>query len=186
MFLAGPLFDIGMAKLANEAQAAVIGGEESDPIIRQHVFVGRELAHAVQGTPRQVHDAALRHYEIWDGSGYPSGLTGAEIPRATRTAAVVGVFDGLTTDRPGVARMSSFDALSHMQRGMRRRFDPAVVEALIVGLSGEAGFTQYGGDGCGEARAGRGGLTDLMYRPLPQCWLKYRDDVGARRVDGWT
>ena len=138
--LAGLLFDIGMAKLPEQTDAAA--SNENNPVVRQHVFVGRELLHGVQGMPRQVHDAALSHHERWDGSGYPSGLAGEEIPRAARIAAAVDVFDMLTTDRPGVKRMTPFDALSLMRRRMEGQFDPAILEALILGLSGQATFSQ--------------------------------------------
>jgi HD-GYP domain-containing protein (c-di-GMP phosphodiesterase class II) len=134
--LAGLLVDIGMAKLTQEAQAAALAGDESNPMIRQHVFVGRELLHEVRGMPAIVHDAALGHHERRDGSGYPSGLAGNDIPPAARIAAVVDVFDGLTTERSGRARLSSYQALKFIAQRMRGQFEPEIIDALILGLSG--------------------------------------------------
>ncbi len=134
--LAGLLFDIGMAKMTNELQTAALTGGESDPLIRHHVFVGRELLHGVEGIPARVHDAALGHHERWDGSGYPSGLAGMDIPPAARIAAVVDVYDGLMTDGRGMARMSAYEALKFMAQTMKGQFESEVIDALILGLSG--------------------------------------------------
>jgi len=112
------------------------GGPGGDGAVILGEDVGRELLHEVQGMPARVHDAALGHHERWDGSGYPSGLAATDIPPAARIAAVVDVFDGLTTDGRGMARWSAYDALKFMAQTMKGQFDPEVIDALILGLSG--------------------------------------------------
>lgn len=71
------------------------------------------------------------HHERWDGSGYPRGLKGEEIPLSARVFSVVDVFDALTSDRcyrPGWSRHS---ALDYIRRMAGTEFDPAIVEAFL-------------------------------------------------------
>jgi putative two-component system response regulator len=76
-------------------------------------------------------EIALNHHERWDGSGYPRGLRGAEIPRSARIVAVVDVFDALTHHRPYKAAWPMDDAVAELQRQRNMQFDPDVVDAFI-------------------------------------------------------
>lgn len=69
-------------------------------------------------------EIALTHHERWDGSGYPRGLRGQEIPLAGRIAAIADVFDALTSDRPYRPAMGMGAALELMQEGAGSDFDP--------------------------------------------------------------
>jgi len=71
------------------------------------------------------------HHEKWDGTGYPRGLKGEEIPLAARIFAVVDVFDALTSDRPYRPAWSIRDALKYIQDQAGRHFDPQVAEAFL-------------------------------------------------------
>lgn len=73
----------------------------------------------------------LYHHENWDGTGYPKGLKGEEIPLAARVFAVVDVFDALTNDRPYRSAWSQERALEHIRSEAGKRFDPKVVSAFI-------------------------------------------------------
>ena len=73
---------------------------------------------------------AWTHHENWDGSGYPSGLAGEDIPLAGRIVAVADVFDALTTDRPYRRAWSEDDAFAYVEQERGRKFDPDIVEAL--------------------------------------------------------
>ncbi len=76
-------------------------------------------------------DIPYCHHERWDGSGYPRGLRGEEIPLSARIFAVVDVFDALTSDRPYRKAWSRDDAIAHIREGSGRHFDPAVTEAFL-------------------------------------------------------
>jgi putative two-component system response regulator len=74
---------------------------------------------------------AWTHHEWFDGSGYPRGLAGDDIPLVGRIAAVADVFDALTRDRVYRARMSREEALVIMHEGRGVHFDPAVLEVFL-------------------------------------------------------
>ena len=130
--LAGLLYDLGMARVSRRSTT---GDPDLDPIVRQHVFIGRDLIQTVPGISREVRDAAISHHERWDGTGYPAGLRSSRIPLTARIAAVVGTFDALTTTAPGGTPIGAFQALRVMGRQMPGRFDPAILRALVAGLS---------------------------------------------------
>src|SRR5690606_25007578 len=74
---------------------------------------------------------ALRHHEKWDGSGYPDGLAGEDIPLAARIVALVDVFDALTSVRPYKPAWPLDDALGYIRRESGRHFDPRLVDAFL-------------------------------------------------------
>jgi putative nucleotidyltransferase with HDIG domain len=77
-------------------------------------------------------DIPYCHHERWDGSGYPRGLAGEEIPLVARIFAVVDVYDALTSDRHYREGWRSDDALAHIREESGRHFDPAVVDAFLA------------------------------------------------------
>ena len=78
--------------------------------------------------------------ERWDGSGYPSGLKGEQIPFPARLFAVVDVFDTLVSDRPFRSVWSKQAALDHIQEGAGSLFDPAIATTFLK-LVKENGFS---------------------------------------------
>lgn len=130
--LAGLLYDLGMARIARRTST---GDPDLDPVVRQHVYIGRDLIQSVPGISREVRDAAVGHHERWDGGGYPAGLQSTRIPLTGRICAVVDTFDVLTTTVPDGTPVGAFQALRAMSRDMPGRFDPALLRALVVGLS---------------------------------------------------
>ena len=71
------------------------------------------------------------HHEKWDGSGYPRGLKGEEIPLSARLFAVVDVWDALRSDRPYRKAWSPEEALAHIKEQANKHFDPQVVELFL-------------------------------------------------------
>jgi HD-GYP domain-containing protein (c-di-GMP phosphodiesterase class II) len=76
-------------------------------------------------------------HENWDGSGYPDGLSGAEIPLAARIIRVCDAFVAMTSTRPYRAALAVEDAIRELRRRAGSHFDPAAVDALLEHL--EAG-----------------------------------------------
>lgn len=71
------------------------------------------------------------HHERWDGSGYPQGLKGEEIPLEARIFAMVDVWDALTSDRPYRAALSKEEAVALIKQGIGTQFDPRVAEVFL-------------------------------------------------------
>lgn len=80
---------------------------------------------------QQALDIPYSHHEKWDGSGYPRGLAGEQIPLAARIFAIVDVFDALTSDRPYRSALSSMQALDYIRSQSGSHFDPQVVNAFL-------------------------------------------------------
>lgn len=71
------------------------------------------------------------HHERWDGSGYPRGLKGQQIPLEARIFALVDVYDALTSDRPYRTAWSQQEALAHIEKQSGKHFDPKIVAAFL-------------------------------------------------------
>ncbi len=110
-------------------------------IIRQHPLYAYELL-------RNIHflEPALEipycHHEKWDGSGYPRGLKGEEIPLAARIFAVVDVWDALTSDRPYRKAWSEAETKEYLRAQAAKHFDPRIVEVFLRLLESERASSQ--------------------------------------------
>lgn len=80
-------------------------------------------------------DIPYCHHEKWDGTGYPRGLKGEEIPIAARIFAVVDVWDALTSDRPYRDAWPKEKTLKYIREQSGKHFDPQVVEAFLEFLN---------------------------------------------------
>jgi cyclic di-GMP phosphodiesterase len=105
--------------------------------MKQHTVVGYEIlddAHADNELLKMAATIALTHHEWFDGSGYPRGLGGEEIPIEGRIAAVADVFDALLSDRPYRPAMSVADAAKTIAGERGTHFDPRIADALLDDL----------------------------------------------------
>ena len=104
---------------------------DEQQIMRRHPQLGHEI---LAGSPSRYLQMgaiiALGHHEKFDGTGYPQGLAGEEIPLPARIVAVADVFDALTSDRPYKRAWSFQDALQFIRSESGRHFDPACVRAF--------------------------------------------------------
>jgi HD-GYP domain-containing protein (c-di-GMP phosphodiesterase class II) len=75
--------------------------------------------------------AVRHHHERWDGTGYPDGLGGEDIPLVARVVTVADVFDAITSNRPYRTALALDAAREEITRGIGSHFDPAVVEAFM-------------------------------------------------------
>jgi putative two-component system response regulator len=81
---------------------------------------------------RPAIDIPYCHHEKWDGSGYPRGLRGEEIPLAARIFAIVDVWDALLSERPYRSAWSKKATLDYIHSQSGKHFDPNVVEAFTI------------------------------------------------------
>lgn len=133
IYLAAPLHDVG--KVAIPDNILLKPGrlnEQEFAVIRTHAEIGsRILADSPCELIQIGATIAAAHHERWDGSGYPRGLKGAEIPVEARVVAVADVFDALTTRRPYKEAMPLEAARQYLEEKKGREFDPACVDAFL-------------------------------------------------------
>lgn len=131
--LAAPLHDMG--KIAIPDAVLMKPGpldQDEQAIMRRHPKIGYELLIGSQNRMIQAGALiALRHHERYDGSGYPDGLRGEQIPLQARIVAVADVFDALISARPYKPAWTCDAALAYLYLQRGRLFDPACVDALL-------------------------------------------------------
>jgi adenylate cyclase len=139
-----PLHDIGKVGVADRVlskPAALTDDELAE--IRKHPAFGRDVidrAKAEMGDDEHDEDGVLElarelvytHHEKWDGSGYPQGLRGENIPLVGRLMAVVDVYDATVTTRRYHPAMSHDDAVKVIVEGKGTHFDPTIVDAFVA------------------------------------------------------
>jgi len=99
-------------------------------IIKKHPVFAREMLKQIEFLHSSM-DIPSFHHEKWDGSGYPNGLVGKEIPIAARIFAVIDVWDALTSDRPYRKALSYKKSLEYIWNNSGKHFDPEVVNAFF-------------------------------------------------------
>jgi CHASE2 domain-containing sensor protein len=105
---------------------------EDREVMRRHTTVGADIVSGSSSPVMQMAEQiALTHHERWDGSGYPQGLAGEEIPLPGRICAVCDVFDALLSERPYKEPWPYEEAITELRRERGHHFDPAVVDAFL-------------------------------------------------------
>jgi hypothetical protein len=105
---------------------------EERSIMRDHVSVGAMMV--AGAASRSVTEAILHHHEFWDGRGYPSGLSGEDIPLYARIIALGDVWDAITSARPYKGGEARSHAIGVLQEGAGSQFDPDLVDVFLKGL----------------------------------------------------
>src|SRR5690606_33422834 len=107
--------------------------EDEKALMRRHPEIGHDLLKDSQNRFEQMGASiALHHQERYDGSGYPQGLAGEDIPVEARVVAVADVFDALLSKRPYKPAWSLDDTLDYIGSERGRLFDPRCVDALLA------------------------------------------------------
>jgi putative two-component system response regulator len=131
---AAPMHDLGKIGIPDQilAKPGKLDPIERD-IMKLHTVIGAKI---LQGSDAEIiklgGTIALTHHEKWDGTGYPGGLKGKEIPMAGRITAVVDVFDALTSKRPYKEPFSDEKSMVIIRSWRGSYFDPEVVDAFIA------------------------------------------------------
>ena len=101
-------------------------------MIREHPVLGNQLLNTASSPLiRMASRIALTHHERWDGSGYPLGLAGEDIPIEGRITAIADVFDALSTKRPYKPAIPVKECFEIMREGSGSHFDPAILDAFF-------------------------------------------------------
>ncbi|MGQ9474949.1 MAG: GAF domain-containing protein [Actinomycetota bacterium] len=104
--------------------------EEERREMEYHPFIGTRILQSVR-LLEPVMPLVYHHHERYDGSGYPDGLKGEEIPLGSRIIAVADAFESMTSDRPYRKALPLEEALAELRRGAGTQFDPRVVEIFL-------------------------------------------------------
>ena len=98
--------------------------------MKLHASVGADILSSIE-FPYPVVPIVRHHHESWDGSGYPDGLRGTDIPIGARILSVVDCFDALTSDRPYRPRLPDSEAIKILMERRGRMYDPLVVDTFL-------------------------------------------------------
>jgi len=126
------LFDVGRAKLPTELLNAPRKLSKAEMhVIHQHVETSLEAISQTPGASQEVLDMVATHHERHDGSGYPRGLRGDQIPLFGRIAGLVDSYDAITSKRPYADTLSSYEAARELYEWRDGAFQAALVEQFI-------------------------------------------------------
>ncbi|MFY9844063.1 MAG: HD domain-containing phosphohydrolase [Terriglobales bacterium] len=133
------LHDIGMVAVDKRllGKTSRLDAEESREM-RDHTVVGHQIVSQVQFPWPQIPEIVRWHHERADGSGYPDGLDGDEIPQAVRIVALAETFDAMTSERPYRERLSVGVALQELIRMSPQKYDPQILQALMIQVRRDA------------------------------------------------
>jgi putative two-component system response regulator len=130
---AAPLHDVGKIGVPDNIllKPGRLTPEEFE-IIKPHTTIGAALLSGGHSEMvKAAESIALTHHERWDGSGYPVGLKGEDIPLEGRIVSIADVFDALSHDRPYKKAWPLEDCVAEIERNSGRQFDPQVVSAFL-------------------------------------------------------
>ncbi|MDE1921222.1 MAG: response regulator [Candidatus Omnitrophica bacterium] len=132
LFTASPLHDIGKIAIPD---SILLKPSRLEPhefeIIKTHTILGAQmLAGSNSVFLKMAETIALNHHEKWDGSGYPQGIRGEEIPITGRICAVADVFDALSSDRPYKGAWTIEKTMAELRKQKGTHFDPKLIDAF--------------------------------------------------------
>ena len=139
VYKSAPLHDIGKIRIPDAIlnKPGKLTPEEFDIMKKHSVYGGAIIDELIESLPQASYlevarDIALYHHERWDGTGYPEGLKGEEIPLPARIMAVADVFDALISDRVYKKAFSFEKAMDIIKEESGTHFDPDIVKAFFA------------------------------------------------------
>jgi HD-GYP domain-containing protein (c-di-GMP phosphodiesterase class II) len=140
MFKAAPLHDIG--KVGIPDRILLKNGPFTDEewaIMKTHALIGESVLSSANTTHEGGSEVIARaikiaggHHEKWDGTGYPRGLAGEDIPLEARVMSLADMYDALLSERPYKKAWSHQEAVKEIITRRNTQFDPLVVDAFIA------------------------------------------------------
>jgi HD-GYP domain-containing protein (c-di-GMP phosphodiesterase class II) len=130
---AAMLHDVGKISIPKEIlhKPAALTDQEFE-IIKHHTIEGQFMLDRVGGLLGRVGEVVRSCHERWDGTGYPDGLAGEEIPLASRIVFACDAYNAMTTDRPYRGAMPREAAIRELRANTGTQFDPRIVSALVT------------------------------------------------------
>ncbi|MGZ8795326.1 MAG: HD-GYP domain-containing protein [Gaiellaceae bacterium] len=130
------LHDVGKIRVPNEIinKAGPLTEEEWE-IVKQHTVEGERLLHRVGGLLGQIGRIIRSCHERFDGTGYPDGLAGEQIPPIARIVYCCDAYNAMTSDRAYRAALPRETAVAELRAGSGTQFDPDVVDALVAAVA---------------------------------------------------
>lgn len=133
--VAGLLHDVGTLSLpADLINKAGKYTKEEREVIEQHPELGAQLLKPIRAL-KDICEILENHHERWDGTGYPHGLKGEQIPLAARIVAVVDSYHAMISDRPYRKAMTQDEAVAELKVGASSQWDPFLVDIFIAVLN---------------------------------------------------
>jgi putative two-component system response regulator len=130
---AAPMHDVGKIGIPDSILRKP-GPLDADEwkVMQSHATIGGDIIgrHA-SGMLAMAHSLAVTHHEKWDGSGYPNGLAGEEIPLVGRIVAIADVFDALTSARPYKQEWPLEKAVEYLEQQRGKHFEPRLVDLFL-------------------------------------------------------
>jgi len=130
---ASPMHDVGKIGIPDHIllRPGRLEGDDLQ-IMRSHVEIGGKILDGHNApVMKMAHAIAIAHHERWDGSGYPGGLAGSEIPLEARIVAICDVFDALTSVRPYKPAWPIDDAVNYVREQAGQHFDPDLAQTFL-------------------------------------------------------
>lgn len=125
------LHDIGKVSIPNSVLAKTEALDESErELIKSHSIRGYRIARAAKELV-SIADEIRSHHERYDGSGYPDGLSGDNIPLLSRVFTIVDAYDAMTHDRPYKKTLNREEAIEELRRCSGSQFDPKLVDIFV-------------------------------------------------------
>jgi putative two-component system response regulator len=133
MLNASPMHDIGKIGIPDHILLKPGKFESHEwEVMKTHAEIGADILDGDEtDLLNMARDIAYTHHEKWDGTGYPRGLTGANIPLVGRIVAIADVFDALTSERPYKKAWPVEDAIDLIKEQKGKHFDPELVEFFL-------------------------------------------------------
>ncbi len=156
ILLAAPMHDIGKIGIPD---SVLLKPGKLDPdewkIMQTHVEIGGELLSGNDEIPlmKMAKNIALTHHERWDGTGYPNGLAGEDIPLEGRICAISDVFDALTSERPYKDAWSAEKAMALIAEESGKHFDPNLASLFATIIDDVLAYKQLHQDSLEESSA---------------------------------
>lgn len=131
LYVAGTLHDVGKISISDHIlnKDDELTSEEME-LMKEHPRLAVELI-GTEESLQDISNAVYHHHEHYDGSGYPEGLVGEEIPLLSRILSVADAFSAMTTDRPYRPAMDSVDAARELVDKAGEQFDPVLVRIFV-------------------------------------------------------
>ncbi len=183
LYIASPMHDVGKIGIADEIllkRGKLTPSEFA--IMKTHTTIGASILLGNDPMMVAAREIAAAHHERWDGTGYPIGLSGEQIPLLARISTVADIFDALTSIRPYKQAWSVESAASFIISESGKSFDPAVVRAFEAAMPEILRIRELYRDEIIDPN------QHIALPPLPQrstAWVKWNDKlrIGIDAID---